>query len=59
MLRFFVAVERLPPAVVDDRLRLFVVVERQAPYNIVQPEPEQALHRAAAWMIDFTFQFYF
>ena len=43
MLRFFVAVERLPPAVVDDRLRLFVVVERQAPYNIVQPEPEQAL----------------
>jgi hypothetical protein len=59
MLRFFVAVERLPPAVLDDRLRLFVVVERQAPYNIVQPEPEQALHRAAAWMIDFTFQFYF
>ena len=59
MLRFFVAVERLPPAVVDDRLRLFVVVERQAPYNIVQPEPEQALHRAAAWMIDFTIQFYF
>jgi len=28
MLRFFVAVERLPPAVVDDRLRLFVAVER-------------------------------
>ncbi len=44
MLRFFVAVERLPPAVVDDRLRLFVAVERQALYNVVQPEPEQALH---------------
>jgi hypothetical protein len=35
MLRFFVAVERLSPA----------VVERQAPCNVVQPEPEQALHK--------------
>ncbi len=45
MLRFFVAVERLPSAVVDDRLRLFVDVEHQAPCNIVQPEPEQAIHK--------------
>ena len=51
MLRFFVAVERLSPA----------VVERQAPCNVVQPEPEQALHKQQsnrpAWMINFTFQF--
>ena len=59
ILRFFVAVEKLPPAVEVDRLKCFVAVEPQAPYNVVQPEPEQALHRAAAWMIDFTFQFYF
>ncbi len=37
ILRFFVAVEKLPPAVVVDRLKLFVAVERQAPYNVVQP----------------------
>ena len=43
ILRFFVAVKKLPPAVVVDRLKLFFAVEHQAPYNIVQPEPEQAL----------------
>ncbi len=43
ILRFFVAVEKLPPAVEVDRLKCFVAVEPQAPYNVVQPEPEQAL----------------
>jgi len=48
---FDVAVERLPPAVVDDRLKLFVAVERQAPYNVVQPEPEHALHITVSFVV--------